>query len=103
GPSGSNGPRRHQPCIAADAGDRSAAVLTRRDMHVALALTSLPLDFAAAVRQAAELGFAHADVVALEQRPLQDLDVLADSGLVVSCATLGRGLPPGYALDAAEV
>jgi sugar phosphate isomerase/epimerase len=69
-------------------------------MHISAMLTSLPLDFAAAVAVAAEMGFTHVDVVALEQRPEADLHALADSGLLVSCAALGRGLPPGCSLDA---
>jgi sugar phosphate isomerase/epimerase len=66
-------------------------------------LTSLPLDFAEAVRQAAELGFTHVDVVALTERPAAHLDALADAGVMVSCAALGRGLPDGHSLDAADV
>jgi len=63
-------------------------------------LSSLPFDFAEAVRAAAELGFSHVDPVALAERPSAHLDALADSGLVVSCPALGRGLPDGVALDA---
>jgi sugar phosphate isomerase/epimerase len=63
-------------------------------------LTSLPLDFEAAVRQAAALGFQHVDVVALADRPAAHLDPLADAGVLVSCAAVGRGLPEGVALDA---
>jgi sugar phosphate isomerase/epimerase len=66
-------------------------------------LTSLPLDFEAAVRQAADLGFRHVDVVALAERPAAHLEALAEAGVVVSCAAVGRGLPPGQALDAAAV
>jgi sugar phosphate isomerase/epimerase len=67
---------------------------------ISVLLTSLALPFEAAVRQAAALGFAHVDVVALADRPAPHLDVLADSGLLVSCAAIGRGLPEGQALDA---
>ena len=63
-------------------------------------LPSLPLDFAGAVRQAAGLGFTHVDVVACADRPGSDLEALADAGVVVSCAALGRGLPGGHTLDA---
>jgi sugar phosphate isomerase/epimerase len=66
-------------------------------------LTSLPLDFSEAVPQAAALGFTHVDVVALAERPAAHLDALADAGVLVSCAALGRGLPDGYTLDAADV
>jgi sugar phosphate isomerase/epimerase len=70
-------------------------------MDVSLMLTSLPADFSAAARQAAALGFTHVDVIALEQRPQAELDVLAETGLAVACASLGRGLPEGCAPDAA--
>jgi sugar phosphate isomerase/epimerase len=67
---------------------------------VSAMLTSLPLDFGPAVRQVAELGFRHVDIVALADRPHAHLEALADSGVVVSCASVGRGLPEGQALDA---
>jgi sugar phosphate isomerase/epimerase len=63
-------------------------------------LTSLPLDFEAAVRQAAALGFRYVDVVALSNRPAAHLEVLADTGVLVSCVAIGRGLPPEQTLDA---
>jgi sugar phosphate isomerase/epimerase len=66
-------------------------------------LTSLPLDFAGAVRVAAELGFTHVDPVALAERPADHLDALAAAGVVVSCTPLGRDLPEGLALDADDV
>jgi D-psicose/D-tagatose/L-ribulose 3-epimerase len=66
-------------------------------------LTSLPLSFEDGVRAAAALGFTHVDVVALTERPPEHLDALADSGVLVSCAALGRGLPEGHTLDAASV
>jgi sugar phosphate isomerase/epimerase len=62
-------------------------------------LTSLPLDFAPAVTQAAGLGFSHVDVVALAERPASHFEALAEAGLLVACASLGRGLPEGCALD----
>src|SRR5438445_9931041 len=74
-----------------------------RPMHLAAMLTSLPLDFEPAVRQVRDLGFTHVDVVGLTERPASHLDALADSGLLVSCAAVGRGLPDGVALDAADV
>jgi hydroxypyruvate isomerase len=64
-------------------------------------LTSLPLDFKAALGQARALGFASVDVVALAERPAADLDALADTGLLVACASVGRGLPAEHTLDAA--
>jgi sugar phosphate isomerase/epimerase len=69
-------------------------------MHLSVLLSSLPLPFAAAVHQAAALGFTHVDVVALTDRPDSDREALADSGLLVSCAAVGRGLPEGHTLDA---
>jgi sugar phosphate isomerase/epimerase len=66
-------------------------------------LTSLPLDFAAAVAQTAALGFTHVDVVGVSNRPPADRAALADSGSLVSCVSLGRGLPAGHTLDAAGV
>lgn len=66
-------------------------------------LTSLPLDFIQAVEQAAELGFTHVDVVALVDRPTAHLEALADTGLIVACASVGRGLPEGCALDVASI
>jgi sugar phosphate isomerase/epimerase len=66
-------------------------------------LTSLPLDFEAAVQQAAALGFRYVDVVGLSERPASHRDVLADADLIVSCAAVGRGLPEGHTLDAAAV
>jgi hydroxypyruvate isomerase len=66
-------------------------------------LTSLPLPFAEAVAAAARLGFTHVDVVAVAERPAADLEALADAGVLVGCASVGRELPPGCALDAADV
>jgi sugar phosphate isomerase/epimerase len=66
-------------------------------------LTSLPLDFEPALREAASLGFRHVDLVALGERPQAHYAALADSGLLVPCAALGKGLPEGQTLDAAAV
>jgi sugar phosphate isomerase/epimerase len=66
-------------------------------------LTSLPLDFEAAVRRAAALGFRHVDVVAVAERPAAHMDALAETGVVVSCAAVGRGLAVGQGLDAVAV
>jgi sugar phosphate isomerase/epimerase len=71
-------------------------------MHLSAMLTSLPLPFADAARLAAELGFTHVDVVAVVDRPADELEALAETGLAVSCAALGRGLPEGQTLDAAK-
>jgi sugar phosphate isomerase/epimerase len=69
-------------------------------MHLSVLLTSLPMPFAAALHQARELGFRYVDVVAETDRPADQLDALADSGLLVWSAALGKNLPPDWALDA---
>jgi sugar phosphate isomerase/epimerase len=74
-----------------------------RSWPISAMLTSLPLPFEEGVRAAANLGFTHVDVVALTERPAEHKEALADSGLLVSCAALGRGLPEGHTLDAASV
>ncbi len=66
-------------------------------------LTSLPLDFAAAVDAAARLGFTHVDVVALVDRPESHREALAAADVLVACASLGRDLPEGISLDALAV
>jgi sugar phosphate isomerase/epimerase len=66
-------------------------------------LTSLPLDFGPGCACAAELGFTHVDVVALADRPDAHCEALADTGLLVACAALGRDLPAGIGLDVAAV
>ena len=72
-------------------------------MQLAATLTSLPLAFEEAVQQIAALGFTHVDLIGLTERPASHLEALADSGLLVACAAVGRGLPDGVALDAADV
>jgi rSAM/selenodomain-associated transferase 1 len=72
-------------------------------MHQSVLLSSLPLAFEEAVRQAADLGFNHVDVVALGHRPQSHYEALADAGVLVSCAALGRGLADELTLDAASV
>src|SRR5690349_15646947 len=72
-------------------------------MHLSVLLSSLPLEFEAAVRQAADLGFGHVDVVGIGDRPASHADALADAGVLVSCAAIGRGLPDGHTLDAVSV
>jgi sugar phosphate isomerase/epimerase len=66
-------------------------------------LSSLPLDFEPAVRQAAALGFRRADVVALDERPQAHLEALADVGLLVSCCPIGRGMLTNQTLDASSL
>ncbi len=65
--------------------------------------TSLPGDFASVLGQIASLDFSHVDLVAESDRPAEQREVLADSGLLVSCLSLGRQLPNGRSLDAADV
>jgi sugar phosphate isomerase/epimerase len=69
---------------------------------VSVLQTSFPSDFVGAVRKAATMGFTHIDLVAHAERPEQEREVLAESGLVVSCVSLGRGLNPECRLDAAS-
>ena len=71
--------------------------------HLSAMLTSLPLPFAESARQMADLGFTHIDPVALTDRPAEHLEVLADTGLLVSCAAVGRDLPAAQTLDAADL
>jgi sugar phosphate isomerase/epimerase len=71
-----------------------------RPFQLSALLTSLPGDFVAGVHQLAALGFAYVDVVALVDRPAQHGEALAESGLLVRCASVGRALPEGQSLDA---
>lgn len=64
--------------------------------------TSLVGDFAAVLGRIAALGFTHVDLVAEVDRPSEQREALADSGLLVCCLALGRGLPAGHSLDAAD-
>src|SRR3954447_248651 len=70
---------------------------------VASALTALPLPFAEAVALAARLGFGHVEVAARAGRAAEDLEALADAGVLVPCAALGLNLPAGHGLDARDV
>src|SRR5262249_6550514 len=72
-------------------------------MYLSALATSLPLDFESALRQLAELDFRYVDVVALGDRPSAHREALAETGLLVSCASLGRGLADGQVLDAPAV
>ena len=45
-------------------------------------------------------GFTHVDVAAMSNRDAQDLEAFADSGLMVSGASLGSGLAEGQSLHA---
>ncbi len=76
---------------------------TNHSWPLAAFATSLPGNFVAVLPQLAALGFSRVDVVAETDRPAVYLEALADSGLLVSCAALGRNLPAGHALDAADV
>jgi sugar phosphate isomerase/epimerase len=72
-------------------------------MFLSAMLTSLPLDFGPALAQIQALGFTHVDLVGLIDRPGGHRDALADSGLLVGCVAVGRGLPNGITLDAPDV
>ncbi len=69
----------------------------------ALALDSLPLTFPAALRHAAALGFTRVALTARAERSPEDLEALADSGLVVAAASLGEDLPAGCTLDTPDI
>lgn len=69
-------------------------------MFISTLLTSLPAPFEHALGQVADLGFTHVDIVGLAERPTSHCEALADSGLLVSCAAVGRGLPDNHTLDA---
>jgi sugar phosphate isomerase/epimerase len=72
-------------------------------MNLAAFLTSIPDDFADAVRTCASLGFTRVDVVALIERPESHLEALADTGALVQCAAVGRDLPGRLTLDEWDV
>lgn len=72
-------------------------------MHLSVLLPSFATDFAASLRDAVALGFTHVDVVATATREGTDLEALADSDCIVSCAALGKGLPDEQALDAEAI
>jgi sugar phosphate isomerase/epimerase len=69
----------------------------------ALILESAPLAFSAALRHAATLGFTRVAITARAERPPEDLEALADSGLLVAAAALGEDLPAGCTLDTPEI
>lgn len=70
---------------------------------LAVHMVSLPLDFEPALRQIAAPGFTHVDPIALVDRPASHLEALAETGLLVSCVSIGRGLPEGCTLDAQDL
>jgi sugar phosphate isomerase/epimerase len=72
-------------------------------MNIAAVVTSLPLDFETAVGEIARLGFSHIDVVGQLERPATHLEALAATGLLVSCAAVGRNLPVQMVPDAVDI
>jgi sugar phosphate isomerase/epimerase len=66
-------------------------------------VSSLPGDFVFALRSIASLGFGFVDAVAMVDRPAEHLEALAESGLVVGCASIGRCLAEGQTLDATSL
>src|SRR5262245_37024600 len=72
-------------------------------MFLSVLLPSFGTDFAGALGCAVEMGFTHVDVVGLVERPDVEREALADSGLLVACAAIGRDLPDGCTLDACAV
>jgi sugar phosphate isomerase/epimerase len=67
------------------------------------ALSLADLSLGPALRLAAERGFTHVVPDACAERPEEDFEALADSGLVVAGARLGGGLPDGCSLDATDL
>lgn len=72
-------------------------------MHLSVLLTSLPVPFEPAVRQVAELGFRHCDVLALADRPAAHREALAEAGLGVTCVSIGKDLTDGVTLDDPDI
>ena len=75
----------------------------RGTCYLSALLTSLPLDFDSGIRKLRALGFTHVDLVGLAERPPEQLESLAQSGLIVSCGAIGRNLPQGCTLDVPAV
>ena len=71
--------------------------------YLSAMITSLPLEFTPALREIAALGFAYIDLVGAAERPDAEREALADSGLLVSCVAIGRGLGDGHSLDARSI
>jgi sugar phosphate isomerase/epimerase len=69
-------------------------------MKLAAVQPSLPGEFAATLEQIAALGFTYVDLVGRRDRPQEELNALAETGLTVRCVLLGRSLPAGHSLDA---
>jgi sugar phosphate isomerase/epimerase len=65
--------------------------------------TSLPLPTPAALAALARIGFTHVDLFACDERPAEDLEALAEAGLLVACPSLIRGIPDVEMLDAPDV
>jgi sugar phosphate isomerase/epimerase len=72
--------------------------MTDLPWRLVVPLAALSSDFAEAARRAAALGFGHVEVVARADRPVADLEALADTGAVVLTAALVGGR-----LDTADV
>jgi sugar phosphate isomerase/epimerase len=72
-------------------------------MKLAAVQPSLPGEFSETLEQIAALGFAYVDLIGRRERPPEEIQALAESGLIVRCVSLGRGLPPGQALDAPDI
>jgi sugar phosphate isomerase/epimerase len=58
------------------------------DWPLAARLADVPLSFGAALRLAADRGFRHVDLPARADRPAEDLEALADAGVLVLAAGL---------------
>jgi sugar phosphate isomerase/epimerase len=64
---------------------------------------SLPGGFAETLEQIAALGFRFIDLVGRSERPPEELEALAETGLAVRCVSLGRRLPAGRSLSAPDL
>jgi sugar phosphate isomerase/epimerase len=72
-------------------------------MELSVLITSLPFSPEESFRALAEAGFRHVDLIGKVVRSEAEREALAESGLIVDCVALGRDLPAGSALDAADV
>jgi sugar phosphate isomerase/epimerase len=70
---------------------------------VVRSLTAPPGALGRALAAGAGRGCTHVEVVAAVDRPAEDLEALADSGVLVASALLGRHLPADCTLDAPDL
>lgn len=70
--------------------------------ELSVLITSLPAAPEIAMAELARLGFRHVDLIGKVARAEAERQALADSGMLVDCVALGRDLPEGCTLDAAD-